>query len=401
MIARNLPIHSLVPCLLAALALDSAPAMAQQSLAQRERDLDRKLAASEAKAKALESRIEKLQRQLDELATAQSRSAASAVSASPSPQVPEPAPHVVRTAAPPPVAQAARPPSTRAGSFDVDEDAAQRALERTLTQSGALLLPRGSISLTPGLAYARVERTSSVLADIVNPATGTRGVALGNSTLRRNEFTARMDLRAGLPLESQLEVSLPFQYVRSSQRDAFGGEARDNGSDIGDLTIGLAKTLMREKGMAPDLIGRLTYNTGTGRQTDGQVALGSGFRQITGELVALKRQDPLAFFAAASYGHAFEEGGIKPGALTNISLGTVLAASPATSLQFGFTQAYRQKQEVNGLKVPASDETFGLISIGASSILSRNVMLIVSAGVGVGEDAPKYTFNVSVPITFK
>ena len=39
----------------------------------------------------------------------------------------------------------------------VDEAAAERALERTLVQRGALLLPRGRIELSPALAYSHRE----------------------------------------------------------------------------------------------------------------------------------------------------------------------------------------------------------------------------------------------------
>ncbi|RJF92500.1 hypothetical protein D3871_28275 [Noviherbaspirillum saxi] len=239
------------------------------------------------------------------------------------------------------------------------------------------------------------------MADAVNPATGAANVVLGSQTLRRNEFGVRADVRVGLPMGSQLEIGVPYNYVRASRIDSFGGEASANGNGTGDLTIGLAKTLMRERGNYPDLIGRVAYNTGTGRRTDNQVALTGGFRQLTAELVGLKRQDPLAFFGSASYGHVFEKDGIKPGSVTTLSLGAVLAASPATSLQFGFAQTYRQKQEANGAKLAGTDETYGTVNIGASSVLSRDVMLLVSTGIGVGNDAPKYSFNVSFPITFR
>jgi hypothetical protein len=79
----------------------------------------------------------------------------------------------------------------------------------------------------------------------------------------------------------------------------------------------------------------------------------------------------------------------------------VLAASPATSLQFGFSQVYRREQENNGLKISGSDQTYGIVSVGASSVLSRDVTLLTQVGIGVGNDAPKYSFSVAVPILFR
>lgn len=415
---RTLSLSTFTPPLLAILFLDSTAALAQPAspaaharIPERQRALERQLAASEARAQELQRRIEQLERRLETVAATQSQGPGAAAAqpamnrnAPPMPAAATtnattaPVPRTVAAAGPAP---ATRTASSRPGSFEVDEDAAQRALERTLTERGALLLPQGAYTVTPSLGFARNEQDSAQIVDITNSATGATGPGLVNSALRRNEFTARVDLRAGLPWESQLEVGLPYQYVRSSRRDPFGSDFRDTGSGLGDVTLGLAKTLTHEKGAIPDLIGRVTLNTGTGRRSDGQVALEGGYRALSAELVALKRQDPLAFFAGASYSHVFERDNVRPGAVANLTLGTVLAASPATSLQFGFTQTYRRKQEANGATLPGSDQTYGTLNIGAASVVSRDMMLLVSTSVGLGSDAPKYGFNVSLPITFR
>lgn len=396
---RAFPIVALTPTLIAG-AIFPVTVHAQSAAQQRERALARQLAESESKVRALQERLDRLEQRFEAMDAARP---AAGTAAAPTLQPP---PAQARVPAPPPAAPTAsaappRPPASRPGSFEVDEDAAQRALERTLTQAGALLLPPGAYSITPSLSYQRSEQESPRFAQATDPTTGATGLVLGSDRLRRNEFQGRLELRAGLPMASQVEVSLPYNYVRSSRVDSFGDTESANGSGIGDLTIGLAKTLVRERGAVPDLIGRLSFNTGTGERSDNRVALSSGYRQAIAELVALKRQDPLAFFAAASHAYVFERGDERPGNVTNLSLGTVLAASPATSLQFGFTQTYRREHEIDGRNVPGSDQTYGTVSIGASSILSRNAMLIVSTGIGVGGDAPKYSFNLSLPITFR
>jgi hypothetical protein len=43
------------------------------------------------------------------------------------------------------------------GQFEVDEEAAERALERTLVVTGALLLPFGKAEIQPRFAYIRSE----------------------------------------------------------------------------------------------------------------------------------------------------------------------------------------------------------------------------------------------------
>jgi hypothetical protein len=283
----------------------------------------------------------------------------------------------------------------------VDEEAAQRALERTLTQSGALLLPSRTIEVTPSFSYRRIEQTAPALANITNPTSGAPALVLTTQRIRRNELAAHLGLRAGMPYGTQLEFDLPYNYVRTSQLTDLGPTSSANGNGMGDVTLGIAKTLARESGWRPDLIGRFSYNFGNGRRQDGIVPLGGGYRQMQGELVALKRQDPLAFIASTFYSKSFEKDGIRPGDAAGFSLASVLAASPATSLQFGFSQVYRKEQENNGLKISGSDQTYGIVSVGASSVLSRDVTLLTQVGIGVGNDAPKYSFSVAVPILFR
>ena len=388
----------LIPLALLGAALASASHAAETPDQKRERQLLDRLAKSDAQAAILQRRIDELEQRIQELRAniegnekAQLRPAVAVAQA----PAPAPAPSTPASNAPSSAARSAP------GKFEVDEEAAQRALERTLTQAGALLLNAGTYELTPNFTYKRTEFTSPTLLSTTNSATGASDLLLGSQRTRRNEMTVELGFRAGLPFESQFEASVPYNYTRMSQLTDLSASTSANGNGMGDVTIGIAKTLTRESGWRPDLIGRLSYNIGNGKRKDGTVDLGSGFRQLQGEFVAIKRQDPLAFVASAFYGKTFEEDGIKPGNAMGFSLSALLAASPATSLQFGFSQIYRQKQELNGVTVSGSDQTYGIATIGASSVLSRDLTLITRVGIGLGNDAPKYTFNVALPILIR
>ena len=387
----------LIPLALLGAALASASHAAETPDQKRERQLLERLAKNDAQTAILQRRIDELEQRVQELRAniaedekAQLRPAV-AVAQAPAPSPPKPASN-----APSPAARSSAP-----GTFEVDEEAAQRALERTLTQAGALLLNTGTYELTPSFTYKRTEFTSPTLLSTTNSATGAPDLLLGSQRTRRNEMTAELGFRAGLPFQTQFEASLPYNYTRSSQLTDLSASTSANGNGMGDVTIGIAKTLARESGWRPDLIGRVSYNFGNGKRLDGTVDLGGGFRQLQGELVAIKRQDPLAFVASAFYGKTFEEDGIKPGNAMGFSLSALLAASPATSLQFGFSQVYRQKQELNGVTVNGSDQTYGIATIGASSVLSRDLTLITRVGIGLGNDAPKYTLSVALPILIR
>ena len=183
------------------------------------------------------------------------------------------------------------------------------------------------------------------------------------------------------------------QYVRLRATD-------DTGHGIGDVSVGVAKTFLRESGWRPDLIGRVTWDTDTANQNDGGVALGGGFHEIRGSLTALKRQDPLAFVASASYETAFESDNVDPGDTFSISLASILAASPETSLRIVFDQSFVDEVEVGGVHVDGSNQTIGALTLGAATILGPGVLLDVAGSIGLTEDAADYAIVVSVPVRF-
>ncbi len=339
----------------------------------------------------------------------------------------EPAPAAVRVQAPPPQPPApqpqttaeAAPPADRPaapGTVEVDEEAAERALDRTLTDVGALLLPAGRMEIAPSISYTRRETQSTantfvtVGGDLVAVAQDVR--------VDRDEVRPTVDLRIGLPWDTQFEVGIPGAFV--NQKAVAGAQdpllvrtsESNSGIGFGDVTVGLAKTLLREDGWIPDAVLRVTYDTATGQQIQNGVIMPGtpGLHDIRASLSLTKRQDPLAFVAGFSYGHTFagdfDFGGqvgkqeLKPGDQYTLNVGAILAASPETSLQFAFQQSFQNSQKIAGVKIDDSNTSSGILSVGASMILGRGVLLSASAGVGLGRDAPDYFFALSVPVRF-
>lgn len=289
--------------------------------------------------------------------------------------------------------------AARPGQFEVVEEEIDRALERTLVQTGVLLLPFGQAEIEPYFDYTRREDNLPVLfAD-----NGT--VSLGNQEVRRNEFVTGQILRVGLPLDSQVELGLPYRYVDQSVTTPVGGGRRvtqdGSGHGMGDLSVGLAKTLVRENGgWWPDLVARVTWDTDTGNTTDNDVVLGGGFTELRGSLSAIKRQDPLAFVGGVSYEKTFENDNIEPGDELGFNIGTVLAASPGTSLRLALNQSFIDNTKFDGEGINGSDRVIATATLGASVILGPGVLLDIAADIGLTDDAPDYAARASLPIRF-
>ena len=150
------PNARIVPLALIGLLLAGQSQAAETTAQKRERALLQRLAKSDAQAAALQDRIEKLEKRLEVLRAAVAAVPSSAA-ARPLP-VAQAAPRVAQSTppSPPPAGGNASAGRSGPGTFEVDEEAAQRALERTLTQSGALLLPPPTIQVTHSFSYRRI-----------------------------------------------------------------------------------------------------------------------------------------------------------------------------------------------------------------------------------------------------
>jgi hypothetical protein len=284
------------------------------------------------------------------------------------------------------------------GQVEVDEEAAERALDFTLVQEGALLLPFGRAEFTPSFTYTRQTNDFPV---VVDPGGAN---LLGEQEVRRNEFEFDAGLLVGLPIDSQLELNLPYNLVNQSVADQVLGTEVDDSSEtghgLGDFSVGLAKTVLRERNWLPDVILRVNWDTGTGEREDNDVALDGGFQALTGSASLVKRQDPLVFVGGASYEATFEKDDIDPGDTLGFAIGTFLAASPNTSLRVVLNQSFIDEFKVDGQSIDGSDRVQSILTFGASAILGRNVLLDGAVGVGLTDDSPDYSVSISLPIRF-
>jgi len=170
---------------------------------------------------------------------------------------------------------------------------------------------------------------------------------------------------------------------------------------LGDVRVGLAKTLLRESAWLPDIIGRITWDTATGKRAlnNPQLGgLGTGFDELTFSATALKRQDPLAFTGTLSYRKTFKRDGIEPGDVYSLTLGAMLAASPQTSLSLGIQQNFIDNVRLFGNSIPGADAINSVFTFGASSIIGKRLFFSANAGIGLTKNAPDYFISVAIPL---
>lgn len=294
-----------------------------------------------------------------------------------------------------PVQPAATPRPQPGQGLQVDELAAERALERTLVEQGALLIPFGQAELNPSVNYTRREGNIPVVA----------GGQVIESRVERNEFLFGLGMAFGLPFDSQFEFNLPYNVVNQENTIRGGGAslASENewGHAIGDLSVGLAKTVLREDGnWWPDVVVRGTWDTNTGERSDNDVPLDGSFNELVGSVTILKRKDPLAFIGQISYGYTFEDDDFQPGQQFGLSLGANVALSPETSLSVTLRQAYTDEFQFDGDNVNGSDQLASSFDFGGSVIVAPRTLLRLITSIGLTDDAPDYGLRAAVSYRF-
>lgn len=283
------------------------------------------------------------------------------------------------------------------GAVKVTEEEAERALERSLTRDGAVLLRPGVVEVTPSLTYARNEdRTPAFVSTMA-------GIVAGETERNSNSVTGNLAVAVGLPWDSQLELGVPYRWREIETVTNVGFTPVDvstqSGAGLGDVSVGLAKTLLHEGLWAPDLVGRVTWNSRTGEEDNG-LSLGSGFDEITGSLSAIKRQDPIAFVGGLSYQYSLEDDDIQPGDLYSASIGSYIALSPETSVRFLLSGGYQDDTRLDGIEFNGSDRTLGTLTVGGSTLIAPGTLLSLSAGIGLTDDADDFSITLSLPIRF-
>jgi hypothetical protein len=274
----------------------------------------------------------------------------------------------------------------------------ERALERALTRQNVYVLPRGVYELEPEFEYSY--RASDAL-DIVN-VTGTPQVA--RQDVKQDRLETRLNLRVGLPYASHVEIRIPYVFLRtdSATADQFGQTSHEDG--LGDLQIEFTKQLAAERTARPGLLASVTWRAPTGDFRLGEPSPGSGFHAVQGALTLVKRQDPLVLFGTVSYLALLErrhgEAEIDPGDSVGLKAGTMLAASPRTSIRGGFELNRGGRTKVNGSEIPGSDAAVATLQFGLATLLSRRSLLDIELKVGLTPDTPDFALVVSAPIRF-
>jgi type II secretory pathway pseudopilin PulG len=256
-----------------------------------------------------------------------------------------------------------------------------RALERALVREGAVLLSPGVAEVEPNFVASH---------------------SSGDGGFRRTSFGPGLTVRVGLPKKWQVEASLPYVFETIKN----GGQST-NANGIGDLSVVASHQFMAESDKLPSVVGSLSYQSATGRNTSYEhrplVGLGSGFPSLQASANTIKRIDPLVFFGSvsATWFRARDKGGadIRPGNIYGLRFGVALATAPATSLRAAINLNHLNKTHIDGAPVP-TDDVNAFLELGGSAVLTPATAIDVIFAAGLTRNTPDFRLMVSIPTRF-
>ena len=266
----------------------------------------------------------------------------------------------------------------------IGEAPQERDAEDIFLRGQRVLLAPGEVVLDFGQFYSRSDTLQLAAADN----------AILLATQERSVFTTTIIGRVGIFNETEFYAGSAFHRLEDRLVVGAVDVANAGRNLVGDVAIGLRRTLLREGAGRPDIIASIDATIPT--RDDSVNVLG-------GSLVFVKSIDPVVLFAGANYSHGFardlpDSTRLTPGNAASVSLGYGLALNDSIAISTSASGAFTRaafKEAVNTGRA----ETFSL-RFALTSALARGLYIEPSVTVGLSGPGQSFTFGVTLPYAF-
>jgi len=269
------------------------------------------------------------------------------------------------------------------GPAPIGEAPEKRTAEDIFLRSQKVLLAPGEVTADLGVFFSRSDNLVLVALD--------GSVAL--ATRERRAFTSTLQARLGIFDETEAFVGA--NYVRQTSNTFVGAQtvSRSSGDRLGDVRLGVRRTLLKEGPGRPNLIATLYAAIPTDRA---YYAIGGGFTLV-------KSLDPVVLYADASYLRTFNQDfdevtRLVPTDQLTMTAGYALALNDSLSISASLSGAFSGRTRfANGIL--RRQDAYSL-SLGLTSWLTQGLYLEPMVGIGLNGPADNFTIGVTVPYTF-
>jgi hypothetical protein len=205
----------------------------------------------------------------------------------------------------------------------------------------------------------------------------------------------------------QTEIRVPARWEHDRITDTSGtSESTRSSGGIGDVQVSVSRQIGWEHGMMPDLVASLSVKSNSGKDSyNHSIGLGTGHWAISSALIAAKSSDPAVIFGSLSYTYNVPDdfpnyGRVVPGQSFGYSLGTAIALSYQTAINFSFDQSITTKMKQGGKTVVGSFINSADFKTGFNWALNERASVDVSLSLGLTADSPDFTTEIRFPYSF-
>lgn len=280
------------------------------------------------------------------------------------------------------------------------------SVERTLQQKGSILLPKGTMQVEPSISWAHFSSNRISVDGLIILDVFTVG-EIATETISRDIYVENIALKYGLYNNFQVDVKIPFRGEYDRITDTNSSETTNHTSGMGDIDIGLSRQIGWEEGWRPDLIAAVGVKTTSGRDPyNKEIGLGTGHWAVRTSLIAAKTSDPAVVFGSLTYTYNFSRddieglGEVDPGDTVGYSLGTAIALSYQTAINFSFDHSLTFKTKSNGSEINGTFLNIANFRAGLNWAISERASVDFGVSMGLTKDSPDVTVELRFPITF-
>jgi hypothetical protein len=306
---------------------------------------------------------------------------------------------------------------------------AERAI---LERQGGVLVPAGQLVIEPGMQYSNSQRNLLNLSGV----SFLEAIFIGRinvDSIDRDVYTPSVEMRYGLHRRVELEASIPYTW-RSDQIATDVGGAREEVESqgnfgFGDVQLGVFTQLFFQENWWPDTVLNFQVKVPTGEDPfevdDDEVPLGLGTWGVSAGLTMVRTIDPAVLFGSIryiwdiendfGYDHVSRDdrvaarrdgtraprtgpGKIDFGDTIEYSLGMAFALNERLAMTMSLQHSLTSETQSNGSSIIGSDLNSARLFLGGSYRMSQLATVNLNLGLGITEDAPDYTLEVSVPL---
>jgi len=285
------------------------------------------------------------------------------------------------------LAQADAPPPVGEGTSEqpIGEAPEERTAEDVFLRGQRVLLGPGEIVLDTGLFYSENDNRELALVN------GNIGLA----TVETETFTGFILVRYGLFDETELFASTTY---RDQDSDVFVGDQRVTGSsrsELGDVRVGVRRTVLHESVGWPDVI--VTLNGRIPTDDDhSSYALGGG-------VALVKSIDPVVLFANTNYLHTFSRDfddvtRLEPEDRIDATFGYAYALNDTITLSTSVSGLFLSETEFD--TVTFRQQNLFSLQFGMTSWLAEGLYIEPSVSFGLNGPGDSFAIGATLAYTF-